>query len=81
MIFLLIMKWSYFSYESNKISRGDELMSKIEFVLNKSYVVVDFRNNQIVHFTGSIEKATEVANLDKHFIVYSITNNITCYSR
>lgn len=56
-------------------------MSKIELVLNKSYVVVDFRNNQIVHFTSSIEKATEVANLDKHFIVYSITNTITCYSR
>lgn len=56
-------------------------MDRIELVLNKPYVVVDFRDNQIIHFTDSIEKATEIANLDKHFVVYSITNNITCYSR
>lgn len=56
-------------------------MNKIELVLNKSYVVVDLRNNQIIYFTNNIEEAAEIANLDKHFVVYSITNNITCYSR
>lgn len=56
-------------------------MDKIELVLNKSYVVVDFRNNQIIHFSNNIKEAAEIANLDKHFVVYSITNNITCYSR
>lgn len=56
-------------------------MDKIELVFNKKYVVADFRNNQIVHFADSIEEAAEIANLDNNFVVYSITNNITCYSR
>lgn len=56
-------------------------MNKIELVLNKSYVVVDCRNNQIIHFCDNIEEAKEIANLDIYFVVYRITNNITCYSR
>lgn len=56
-------------------------MNKIELVLNKSYIVVDSRNNQIIHFSNNEEEAAEIANLDKHFVVYSITNNITCYSK
>lgn len=56
-------------------------MNKIELVLNKSYVVVDCRNNQIIHFANNIEAAKEIANLDIYFVIYSITNNITCYSR
>lgn len=56
-------------------------MNKIELVLNKSYVVVDLRNNQIIHFFDNIEEAKEIANLDIYFVVYRITNNIICYSR
>lgn len=56
-------------------------MDKIELVFNKKYVVADFRNNQIVHFANNIEEAAEIASLDNNFVVYSITNNITCYSR
>lgn len=53
-------------------------MDKIELVFNKKYVVADFRNNKIIHFADNIEEAD---NLDNNFVVYSITNNITCYSR
>lgn len=56
-------------------------MNKIELVLNKSYVIVDSRNNQIIHFCNNIEEAKEIANLDIYFVVYRITNNITCYSK
>ena len=56
-------------------------MNKIELIFNKSYVVVDVRDNQIIHFCDNIEKAKEIADLDIYFIVYRITNNITCYSR
>ena len=58
-----------------------KIMNKIELILNKSYVVVDCRNNQIIHFANNIEAAKEIANLDIYFVIYSITNNITCYSR
>ena len=33
-----------------------KIMNKIELVFNKSYVVVDCRNNQIIHFTNNIKK-------------------------
>lgn len=56
-------------------------MNKIELILNKSYVVVDCRNNQIIHFANNIEVAKEIADLDIYFAVYRITNNITYYSR
>lgn len=56
-------------------------MNKIELVFNKSYVVVECRNNQIIHFADNIEAAKEIADLDIYFVVYRITNNITCYSR
>ena len=58
-----------------------KIMNKIELILNKSYVVVDCRNNQIIHFANNIEAAKAIANLDIYFVIYSITNNITCYSR
>lgn len=56
-------------------------MNKIELILNKSYVVVDCRNNQIIHFANNIEVAKKIADLDIYFVVYCITNNITYYSR
>ena len=58
-----------------------KIMNKIELILNKSYVIVDCRNNQIIHFANNIEAAKAIANLDIYFVVYRITNNITCYSR
>lgn len=58
-----------------------KIMNKIELILNKSYVVVDCRNNQIIHFANNIEAAKAIANLDIYFVVYRITNNIICYSR
>ena len=58
-----------------------KIMNKIELILNKSYVVVDCRNNQIIHFANNIEATKAIANLDIYFAVYRITNNITCYSR
>ena len=58
-----------------------KIMNKIELVFNKSYVVVDYRNNQIIHFANNIKEAKEIADLDIYFVVYRITNNITCYSR
>lgn len=54
---------------------------KIELILNKSYVVVDSRDNKIIHFCNNIEAAKAIANLDIYFVIYNITNNITCYSR
>lgn len=56
-------------------------MNKIELILNKSYVVVDSRNNQIIHFCDNIEEAKEIADLDIYFVIYRITNNIICYPR
>lgn len=56
-------------------------MNKIELILNKFYVVVDSRNNQIIHFCNNIEEAKEISGLDLYFVVYRITNNITCYFR
>ena len=46
-----------------------KIMNKIKLVLNKSYVVVDCRNNQITHFADNIEEAKEIADLDIYFVV------------
>ena len=52
---------------------------EIKLLLNKSYVVCDYRDNTIIAFTNTKEEADSTT--DDNYVVYNIANEIICFNK
>lgn len=50
---------------------------EIKLLLNKSYVVCDYRDNTVIAFTNTKEEA----DANDNYVVYNIANEIICFNK
>ena len=54
---------------------------EIKLLLNKSYVVCDYRDNTVIAFTNTEEEADSISSIDDNYVVYNIANEIICFDK
>lgn len=54
---------------------------EIKLLLNKSYVVCDYRDNKVIAFTNTEEEADSISSTDDNYVVYNIANEIICFNK
>ena len=54
---------------------------EIKLLLNKRYVVCDYRDNTVIAFTNTKEEADSISSTDDNYVVYNIANEIICFNK
>lgn len=53
-------------------------METIKLIINKNYVVVDYKDNSLVAFAYSAAEAASICATNKDYVCYKIGKYITC---